>query len=93
MENRKVVCAACKFVARNGTSIILLGVRHWDVLMSSSYRQINVESVREVQGFVDNRGAFLTRTEAMELVKTNGQPFDVSRNGNQDIELYSQGLY
>jgi len=43
------------------------------------------------EGFIDQFGDFLTREEAMQIVKENGQPFNKERNGcNKD--LYSEGI-
>jgi len=88
-----IVCAACK-----SGSIILCGVRHWDKIMNKLFAKIKVaypdlRSSGFEQGFVDQFGKFLTREEAMEIVKENGQPFDKERNGGSDKELYSEGLY
>ena len=47
---------------------------------------------KEEQGFIDQFGEYLTREHAMELVKANGQPFNIERNGG-DIHLFSEGLY
>lgn len=47
----------------------------------------------EEQGFIDQYRQFYTREQAMELVKSNGQPFDFNRNGHQDEELFSEGVW
>lgn len=45
------------------------------------------------QGFVDQRGNFYCRVDAMKIVKASGQPFDPKRNGSGNDELYSEGIY
>jgi hypothetical protein len=87
-----VVCAACRVYG-----VVFCGARHWDKVMgkqldamSSEYRETMPRN--EEQGFINQFGEFLTREEAMRIVKENGQPFDKDRNGD-DKELYSEGLY
>lgn len=61
-------------------------------LQAESYLQQH--SVHDFeQGFIDQWGCFYTRTEAMQAVKASGQPFNIKRNGGNDDELYSEGLY
>ena len=88
-----VVCAACK-----QDDIIICGARHWDKIMNNIYRAMkaadpDIHSSKFDQGFINQFGEFLTREEAMQVVKDNGQPFNKKRNGGSDIELYSEGLY
>lgn len=94
MSHPKVVCAAVRIEAEPNRVFTLLGARHWDKVMNEHFKLIGDAIIKEeIQGFVDSRGGFLTRVEAMELVKKNGQSFDFSRNGDQDLELYSEGIY
>lgn len=91
--NRKVVAAACK-----QGDIILVGVSHFDTWMLSQLDAMkseysNMSPAKWIQGFIDNRGNFLTREEAMILVKESGQEFDIERNGGQDKKLYSEGVW
>jgi hypothetical protein len=44
------------------------------------------------QGFINQFGDFLTREEAMQIVKQNGQPFDIGSNRGDSV-LFSEGLY
>jgi len=44
------------------------------------------------QGFINQFGEFLTREEALDVVKESGQPFDIERNGHAH-KLFSEGLY
>lgn len=88
-----VVCAACRF---NG--VTLTGARHFDNVMLNQLENMkegtkpSKEGERWEQGFIDQFGDFLTREEAMTIVKENGQPFNTKRNGS-DKELHSEGLY
>lgn len=83
-----VVCAACK----QGETIIC-GARHFDRVMHTQIDKMDVRWASAEQGFIDQFGLFLTREDAMQIVKDNGQPFNLERNGGSDIELYSEGLY
>lgn len=89
-----IVCAACY-----NDEILICGARHWDPIMNKVFRTIKTAGNQDLkssgfdQGFIDQFGKFLTRVEAMEIVKENGQPFDKERNGGSDKELYSEGLY
>ncbi len=88
-ENRHIVCAACKI----GETIIC-GARHFDSIMRTQMKAIGPTHkwTKAEQGFIDQFGVFHTRKVAMQIVKTNGQPFSISRNGG-DIELFSEGIY
>ena len=93
---RKVVCAAIRAADQE----VLIGVRHYDVLMR---RQISMRTdghkfmhlLDEDQGFVDQDGNFMSREEAYEVATIAGQDIDdhkcgVGLNG---MKLYSEGLY
>ena len=88
-----VVCAAIRF-----GDIILCGARHHDKIMRKQVdamgglKYLRTLTEREEQGFIDQFGDYLSREEAMKIVKKNGQPFDIERN-NGDIYLFSEGLY
>lgn len=95
---RRIVCAAL----RTSTDRILLGVRHMDTAM---YRSI--DELRELgrwndgdgrdpdaQGFVDQYGAFYTRTEAWKIAEAAGQI--LRRCGGDTTDggtLFSENLY
>lgn len=92
---RQIIAAACKY----GETIIV-GVRHYDKIMTSQLRMFPEDSEVKmmnrgevIQGFIDNHGNFLNRQEAMELVKSNGQPFYPIRNSGNGKELYSEGVW
>ena len=95
VNDRRVIAAACKY-----GEVIFVGVRHYDAIMVAQIRALSEDDeVRMmnrsevVQGFIDNKGNFLTRKEAMKLVVESGQPFDKQRNGGNTDELYSEGVW
>lgn len=83
-----VVCAANRFP----DGMILCGARHWDNIMCAQADAMGIKGGNEQQGFIDQFGDFLTREEAMRIVKENGQRFDIERNGGSHV-LFSEGLY
>lgn len=94
----RVVCAG------NMTSkqVLVTGVRHCDALMHANRERMGVTDDdwhNSVQGFVDNKGRFLTRTEAWVVAAKAKQivfycggqtESDLSR---MDVKLYSENLY
>lgn len=93
---RRIVCAAIR--AADGE--VLLGIRHYSVDM---HRQIEQRRDGEKfkhrldqdQGFVDQRGVFLSREEAYRVAYEAGQ---ITRpescgHGLKGPKLYSEGLY
>jgi hypothetical protein len=91
--NRRVVCAANKHT--NG--VILLGARHWDAYMRDQFFERKASDATShdfEQGFIDNRGNFLTRTEAWKIAEVAGQI--ISRCGGDTTNggtLFSENLY
>jgi hypothetical protein len=88
-----VVCAACRCPDK-GT--IFVGPRHFDETMWQVIKLVLDQGYNPAvfeQGFIDQRGNFLTREEAMRVVRENGQPFNAERNSGSGDELYSEGLY
>lgn len=81
--SRRVVCAAL----RHGSTIIC-GPRHWDSICRGTSKG------GWEQGFVDQRGVFLTREEAWKVAEAAGQI--LRRVGGDDMNggrLYSENLY
>lgn len=76
----RVVCAAL----RRGETIVC-GPRHWDQLCRGTSKD------GWEQGFVDQRGNFLTREEAWKVAERNGQI--IRRCGGDGERLYSENLY
>ena len=91
MKPRRIVCAANK--APDGKLII--GIRHCDALMVAALWHtsfINWEGF--TQGFVDNKGEFLTREEAWEVAVAANQLIPLSENPSRvEGTLYSEDLY
>lgn len=92
---QRVVCAANRL--SDGT--IFVGVRHWDQFMrqqAGDYIVVNgsdeVSIAVAEQGFVDQWGTFLTRSEAWIIAEHEGQ---IHRTGPgfSGPELYSENLY
>lgn len=89
---RRVVCAAM----RNGPYLVV-GPRHFDMTMHAQLAILkradpNLDKKWE-QGFIDQFGVFMDRTEAMVVAKASGQPINFTRNGSNPDVLYSEGLY
>ena len=77
---RRVVCAAL----RRG-SVIVCGPRHWDSLCRGHSKD------GWEQGFVDQRGVFMTREEAWQVAFDAGQI--IRRVGGDGKRLFSENLY
>jgi len=87
MSEHRIVCAANR---KRFTGGIVLGIRHWDAFM----HRLNTEGDPVDQGFIDNKGAFLSRTEAWEVAEAAGQI--IRRCGGDETDggtLYSENLY
>lgn len=90
-----IVCAAVKIFNITDPSIecVIPGVRHYD----SFYHEILSNFLYEnewgelEQGFITNKGRFVSRKEALEIAKANNQiKHDI---GYEPDELYSEMLY
>lgn len=89
--NQRIVCAANRD-KWNGT--LLIGVRHWDKFMHDQHSRNTDFCDAGDQGFIDNRGNFLTRQEAWKVAEAAGQI--IRRVGGDDANggtLYSENLY
>ncbi len=96
MSERRVVCAAI----RNARGALLLGIRHYSEDM---HRQIHarhdghtfMHRYDEDQGFVDQRGCFMSREEAYQVAEAAGQIVNTTACGRglDGPKLYSEGLY
>lgn len=88
MDN-KIICAANKLP--NG--VMLVGARHWDTIMRAQFRAMggtNAPHSEIQQGFIDQRGNFYTRNQALKLCIKNGQ---IEKGKFSDTELFSEDLY
>ncbi|MHB0965540.1 MAG: hypothetical protein ACYC36_03710 [Bellilinea sp.] len=88
---RRIVCAAI----RNDKGDIICGVRHFDVLMGKQIDNtysLNNWAHDVEQGFVDNKGEFLSRTDAWKVAWEAKQ---VLRRvgGDEKCVLYSENIY
>jgi hypothetical protein len=88
---QRVVCAA----ARHPSGHIICSPRHYDHIFHQQVGMLPEEHQREwrsvEQGFVDQRGTFLTREEALAIAITQDQ---IIRDQDLAIKkLYSENLY
>lgn len=89
-KQRRIVCAANRHPRMS--EVMVLGVRHCDDLMwYLIQRYVEDEPFDWIQGFVDNKGIFLTREEAWVVARDAGQILE----GTRVVEgvLYSENLY
>lgn len=86
---RWVVCAALRLPS--GRKIC--GPRHFDPTMRSQIANDTEAAAWKTaeQGFVDQRGEWLTREEALQIALYNGQRR--KRCGGDSTRLYSENLY
>ena len=89
-----VVCAALR---HRTTQAVICSARHFDPLMQAQIRA-RAESEEEKagwktadQGFINQKGNFLTREEARALADANGQIR--RRCGGDAHRLFSENLY
>lgn len=91
--DKRIVCAAI----RNARGGIIVGARHYDGLMHTALNNcidwLDWEDHSQIaQGFIDQRGNFLTREEAFDIAEGNGQIIRIC--GSEDKrKLYSENLY
>lgn len=89
---RRVVCAAIR--AEDGS--LLLGIRHYssDMHEQIAERREGWKFLRrngDDQGFVDQRGEYMTRRQAWNVAEAAGQVRRAGHDG--DGVLYSEDLY
>jgi hypothetical protein len=85
-----VVCAAIK----SSEGKIIAGARHYDSVMrplAFPNHERKGEWIECEQGFIDQFGAFLSRTDAWKIAEANGQIKDL--NVHSAGVLYSEDLY
>ena len=90
VPRERVVCSANKL--KDGT--LILGVRHGDFLMINTLRdsRLGDEGFHEAeQGFINQRGEFLTRKQAW-IVAFNANQI-IRRVGGDEGILYSENLF
>lgn len=92
-KQRRVVCSACR---SSKTGRIVLGPRHMDDVMRMHVRlclDLDFHDYDD-QGFIDQWGVFMSRTEAWKVAEAAGQI--VYRCGGDTANggtLYSENLY
>ena len=96
IPGRFVVCAANRY-----GDLIVCGARHFDKVMHSQLKFIKEDRLldfelegRVEEGFIDQFGAFMSRTEAWQVAEAAGQI--IRRVGGDDADggtLYSENLY
>lgn len=94
-----IICAAIKIEHNDNVGnplepIIICGHRHGDCYKIIKYLDIN--RVSEKQGFINHKGAFLDRKEALAHARECGQLNETTRYYQEDHninELYSEDLY
>lgn len=82
-----IVCAACRI--RGGTAYVI-GARHFDTVMQMQIKRLGWHVRAWDQGFIDQWGRFYDRTEALQLVTSNGQ---MLTSEPLTDKLYSENLY
>lgn len=88
---RRIVCAANRAYM---TGDMAIGARHYDAVMIAQIDKWADPHALSQQGFIDQRGEFLTRTEAWSVAEAAGQI--IRRVGGDDANggtLYSENLY
>lgn len=87
---RRVVCAA----VRSPEGLVVCGPRHLDPSMRLVLMRLGVFA-KDIggweQGFVDQRGEFMSREEALRVAWNAGQV--IRRCGGDDRQLFSENLY
>lgn len=101
----RIVFSACQVFVdeRDGTnedgSLIIhevYGLRHYDPLMRKQIKELEKQYKYALldyeQGFITNKGRFVTRDEALKIAKEQGQIIRLSGSPNPNI-LFSEDLY
>lgn len=84
---RRVVCAAI----RDMSGRVVCGARHFDIGMVRAIKEMMSFVEPWEQGFIDQRGEFMTREEAHKVAADAGQI--IRRCGGDDGRLFSENLY
>ena len=89
---QKVVCAA---IMNKKTGLIICGARHYDTIMMKTISELLTSSKQKEwenteEGFIDQYGSFLTRSEAYHIATQSGQ---IKPEPNEKPYLISPQLY
>jgi hypothetical protein len=87
---QRVICAAMQ---NKHTRVVLCSVRHYDGIIHMALNNYLTDHNPEdwIQGFVDNKGNFLTREEAHKVASAANQI--IRRCGGDEVRLFSENLY
>ena len=88
---RRVVCSACRCIE---TGHLIIGPRHFDSIMRSQLLREKDHLKYKDQGFIDQWGIYMSRTEAWKVAEAAGQI--LYRCGGDEADggtLYSENLY
>lgn len=83
---QRIVCAALRLDGQ-----IICGARHFDSIMHQQIALTGKRWNRAEQGFIDNKGNFLTREEAYIIAEKENQIRRICVPGSR--ELFSENLY
>jgi len=88
--NQRIVCAAIRFTL---TREVILGIRHFDTFMHKQLENTPSQGDPIEQGFIDQKGSYLTRTEAWKVAEAAGQIIRrVGGDTADDGTLFSENL-
>jgi hypothetical protein len=92
-----IVCAAIKITMNNmaETSEVICGLRHGDCLKTIRQLNSNWLHCKQTQGFINHKGEFLDRKEALTHALECGQLNETTKWYQKDHgidELYSEDL-
>ena len=91
----RIVCAANRFPGLGNGPIVICGARHFDTTMHAVIEALSLQDQAgdAEQGFIDQKGTFLTREEALVVATKAGQ-LNVHRPKTQPAnKLFSEDLY
>lgn len=97
IPGRFVVCAACRY-----GDLIIAGARHFDRVMHTQLKYIKEDRLldfeaegRVEEGFIDQFGVFMDRSEAYQIALAGGQlnTRRLKSGNNGSTELFSEDLY
>ena len=93
-----IICAAIELTMNNmaQTKLIICGLRHADCFETIHALNDNWKFATKVQGFIDHKGNFLNRQEALIHARECGQLSITHEDYQKEHclnELYSEDLY
>lgn len=93
-NDRRIVAAANRYEG----DVIVVSARHHDLLMNEQLKRLKEFGVIKTthtrdQGFIDNRGVFLSREEALIVAEKAGQINEHREKTDPEYMLFSEDLY